>query len=225
MHLGDGPELSKELEARLGRRYDIELQLRDFDVIFSVKVDEPDHINLEEMKALLLFVKWILRSASRFAHRIVVLIDSKVVVGAVTKGRSSSFPLNRLIKRLAATCFAGGIVLHCVFIPTSHNPSDWPSRGGPDTWPRALRKRSIARRAIPLCPGCGVAFKNHPLHLRRRMRGKPGSIFNCCNGERGSYAYDTVAGIWVNYADWCVRRLETSPSTSARLRKMLSRLD
>ena len=100
-----------------------------------------------EGRALLRYVRWILRSKKRFGHRLVVLLDSKVVIGAVTKGRSSSRPLNALLRQLAALCFAGGLVLHCVFIPTSHNPSDWPSRGGPATWPSALRKSTKPVRA------------------------------------------------------------------------------
>ena len=77
---------------------------------------------------------------ARFCHRIVVLLDSKVVIGAVCKGRSSSIPLNRILRQLASLCFAGGLVLHCIFIPATHNPADWPSRGGPGTWPAALRR-------------------------------------------------------------------------------------
>ena len=49
-------------------------------------------------------------------------MDSKVVVGAVIKGRPSSLAFNRLMKRVAALCFAGGLVLHVAFIPTMPNP-------------------------------------------------------------------------------------------------------
>ena len=137
--LARGPELSEELSARLGPRHALGLSLGDFRVVLSVAVSEPQHINLEEGRALLRYVRWLLRSRSRFGHRVVVLIDSRVVIGAVTKGRSFSVPLNAILRRLAALCFAGGLILHCVFVPTSHNPSDWPSRGGPSTWPNELR--------------------------------------------------------------------------------------
>ena len=39
--VGDGPELPAELAARLGPRDDLDLELRDFDVIFSVRVESP----------------------------------------------------------------------------------------------------------------------------------------------------------------------------------------
>ena len=87
-------------------------------------------------------MRWVLRSPVRFGHRLVVLLDSRVVVGAVGKGRSGSVPLNRLLRRLGALTFAGGLALFVVFIPTGHNPADYPSRGGPASWPRALRAAS-----------------------------------------------------------------------------------
>ena len=47
--------------------------------------------------------------------------------------------LNVLLRRVAALVLAAGLRLHLVFVPSAHNPSDPPSRGGPATWPRALR--------------------------------------------------------------------------------------
>jgi hypothetical protein len=138
--LDSGPALSDALVARLGPRHILDLALRDFQVVLSVRVTNGQHINVEEGHALIRYVKWILRSRHRFGHRVVILIDSKVVIGAVTKGRSSSMALNAVVRRIAALCFAGGLTLHCVFIPTSHNPGDWPSRGGPATWPADLRR-------------------------------------------------------------------------------------
>jgi len=143
---GEHVELSTASEARprqlLSRPHHLNLGLHDFEVVFSVRVECPRHINLEEAEALLHFVRWVLRSPARFGRRLVVLLDSRVVVGAVGKGRSGSVPLNRLLRRLAALTFAGGLALFVVFIPTAHNPADHPSRGGPDTWPGALRAAS-----------------------------------------------------------------------------------
>ena len=57
MQLHEGQELAEALEMRLGRRHDLGIRLRDFDVIFSVRVVSPGHINLEEGRALITFVK------------------------------------------------------------------------------------------------------------------------------------------------------------------------
>ena len=135
--VGDGPELPAELAARLGPRY-LDLELRDFDVIFSVRVESPNHIHIDDGIAVIRFLKWVLRSKQRFRHRIVLLVNSKVALGAIAKGRSFFKALNTLVRRVAALCFAGGIVLHCVFIPTKHNPADWPSRGDSPGIPPAV---------------------------------------------------------------------------------------
>ena len=115
-----GTELPAEAEARsrrLGLRHRLGLTMGDFEVLFSIRVEAPQHINLEEERALIRYLQWILRSPGRFRHRIVVLVDSRVVVGGTTKGRSGSAQLNVLLRRVAALVLAGGILLHLVFIP------------------------------------------------------------------------------------------------------------
>ena len=148
--LDDGPCLDHRA-ANLGPRHNLGLSMASFEVVLCARVLSPGHINVEEAKALLSYVRWLLRSGERAGHRVIVLLDSKVVVGAVAKGRSSSWPLNQVIRGLAAMCFAGGLRLNLVFIPTEHNPSDHPSRGGPATWPSDLKKhrRERLRRAPP----------------------------------------------------------------------------
>ena len=200
--------LSAELSARLGPRHDLQLELRNFDVIFSVRVESPNHINIEEGVAVIRYLRWVLRSTQRFRHRVVLLVDSKVALGAIAKGRSSSKPLNALVRRAAALCFAGGLVLHCVFIPTKHNPSDWPSRGDATTWPAALRRRLYKVDRPKVCPGCGQLPQNHPLHLPKRARGKQGFFDNCCIGPGGGYAYDYDGCVWVNYSVWHAKHLQ-----------------
>ena len=86
--VGDGPSLPPELAARLGPRYDLNLELRDFDVIFSVRVESPNHINIEEAAAVIRYLRCVFRSTKRFRHRVVLLIDRKVALGAIAKGRS-----------------------------------------------------------------------------------------------------------------------------------------
>ena len=45
--------LDEKLPQRLGRSLDLSLQLRDFNVVFSVKVESSEHVNIEEVRALL----------------------------------------------------------------------------------------------------------------------------------------------------------------------------
>jgi hypothetical protein len=210
VRLDESPLLSDALSSRLGPRYDLGLQLSDFSVVFSVNIVSPGYINLEEAKALIHLVRWVLRSKRRFCHRLVVLVDSKVVIGGVTKGRSSSVQLNALIRKLAALCFAGNLLLHCVFIPTSHNPADWPSRGPYDTWHPALRRGSGRRPKAHSCPACGVEPKDHPLDQPRRLRGQGLP----CRGFGPRFFYDHQKQEWLSDLDSCMRRWRQADNTS-----------
>ncbi|CAE7407977.1 unnamed protein product, partial [Symbiodinium sp. CCMP2592] len=60
--------------------------------------------------------------------RCVNLTDSRVVLGAVAKGRSSSRNLNRVLRRCLALSLAGQKILYNVWVSTHANPSDFPSR-------------------------------------------------------------------------------------------------
>jgi hypothetical protein len=57
----------------------------------------PAHINLQEARALRREIKHLARADS-VAKRVLVFIDSLVVLGAFAKGRSSNFKLNRILR-------------------------------------------------------------------------------------------------------------------------------
>ena len=160
--------------------------------------------------------QWVLRSSSRFERRVVVMVDSKVIVGAVTKGRSCSIPINSILQRLAALCFAGGLVLHVVFVPTSHNPSDWPSRGGPETWPGALRWRAPFK--THKCPSCGVLASKHPLDAPRHLRGSSA----VCKGLGTRHAF--IDNDWVPDYMLTLGRIIAARSRRATLRSVFDAL-
>ena len=91
-----------ELAARLAPQYNLDLELQHFDVIFAVRAESPNRINIEEGVAVILYLRLLLRSRQRFGHRVVLLVDSKVTLGVIAKGRSSSKHLNALVRRAAA---------------------------------------------------------------------------------------------------------------------------
>ena len=70
-------------------------------------------------------------SKIRSPHRAILLVDSRVVVGAFSKGRSSSRQLNRILRSLIGWSVAGEKSLHLVWVRSKSNPSDHPSRGLP----------------------------------------------------------------------------------------------
>jgi hypothetical protein len=97
--------------------------------IVSARWRRDEHINVLEVRATLLGVRWALSSPLSFRRRLLVLSDSAVAVGAIGKGRSSSPFLLRRLRSLAAHLLAGGLQLACCWLPSGVNPADRPSRG------------------------------------------------------------------------------------------------
>ena len=87
-----------------------------------------EHIGVREARAFTTGIRWVLSHPSSIDRRIVMLSDSTNVVGAVSKGRSSSFQLLRCLRRISALLLAGGLRVSVVWVPTESNPADEPSR-------------------------------------------------------------------------------------------------
>ena len=87
------------------------------------------HINILEEAALLRLVNRLGRRS--IPLRTVVLVDSHVVRGATSKGRTSSKALSSVLRRGCAGSVAYGLYLVLPFCPTRLNPADDPSRGVP----------------------------------------------------------------------------------------------
>lgn len=86
-----------------------------------------EHINSLELRSLLLAVRWVL-SHKVVDCRVLMFSDSRVVVDAVRKGRSSSFALLRVMRSLSALLLVSGLRLELSWIPSELNPADGPSR-------------------------------------------------------------------------------------------------
>lgn len=86
------------------------------------------HINLLELQSVLLCFRRLSTLSSAINSRIIFLIDSRVAVGCLAKGRSSSSPLLHAVRRVSAVCLALGIHPFFVWIPSECNPADEPSR-------------------------------------------------------------------------------------------------
>lgn len=90
--------------------------------------DRSEHINVLELRAALTAVRWALSFPTSVNHRLLILSDSQVVVGAANKGRSSSRPLLRRLRALAALVLASGVRVTLRWVPSEVNPADGPSR-------------------------------------------------------------------------------------------------
>ena len=97
------------------------------------------------------------------AKRVLVFIDSLVVLGAFAKGRSSSFKLNGILRSTLPYLTLGFLEVALIWVSTKANPADHPSRGValphpvpvPDQFKHLARTRS--REAARLEVFAGVA--------------------------------------------------------------------
>lgn len=96
--------------------------------LFSAPWLYPAHINVLEMIALVLGVRWLVSRPRAFGHRVLFLCDSSACVGAVNKGRSSAFKLLQKLRPLTALLLAHDIALEVAWVPSKENPADAPSR-------------------------------------------------------------------------------------------------
>ena len=94
------------------------------------------HINIQEMKVALKQLKNSIKQSDA-GLRLVNLCDSRVVCGAWAKGRSSSRKLNALLRRVLGHSVAGRKCLVHVWVGTSKNLVDHPSRNAPIPEPQA----------------------------------------------------------------------------------------
>ena len=88
-----------------------------------------EHINVLELRMALDVMK--LAGRNQRGSRVFVWMDSKVALGVVHKGRSSSVALNALARLLAVAGFLTDCVLLAAYVPTDANPADGPSRQTP----------------------------------------------------------------------------------------------
>lgn len=90
--------------------------------------DQEEHINCKEMRAAATALRWVASLPSAFAKRALLLSDSSVTTGVVSKGRSSAFTILQISRHIAAVAFAFNIQLYVRWIPSQSNPSDKASR-------------------------------------------------------------------------------------------------
>lgn len=87
-----------------------------------------EHINLFELRAVTTSLRWVLSFPSSVDRRLLLLCDSQVAVGALMKGRSSSQPILRRLRHIAALLLASGLRVCARWIASHLNPADEPSR-------------------------------------------------------------------------------------------------
>ena len=135
--MGTADTLDTEVP-RVGVPVELPFSKDSFTDVLSIRAQHTSHSGAMKAHALLLLIKWLLRSAGRLNSRAVVGIDAQVVMYAAIKGRTNAPTLNRIFKSIAAHCLADGLLLYPLYVPSEFNPADAPSRG--------RRRRPCVRR-------------------------------------------------------------------------------
>ena len=123
-------QLGTDLPARYHRlRASIPSKLwRWKDVAGWRRTGDVEHINALELRAFKTAIVWRLKELEEGECRFLHLIDSLVVLRALSRGRSSNRRLRRTLCRIGALQLAGGLVGVWGYVDTHQNPADRPSR-------------------------------------------------------------------------------------------------
>ena len=117
-----------------------------------------EHINIQELRVISMIARRC--SLDRKAwKKILVATDSKVALGAVSKGRSSSGPLLRQCRMICSVSLVCQIRLVARYLENERNPADGPSRmkaiGAAAETILAHKDRVILRKLASQRSGCG----------------------------------------------------------------------
>ena len=91
---------------------------------------QPEHINCLEMRAILTSIKWRICHHHHLSTRFLHLTDSLVALHCLSRGRSSSRKLRRVVCRINALLLGGSAQALWGYVHTDQNPADKPSRWG-----------------------------------------------------------------------------------------------
>jgi hypothetical protein len=86
------------------------------------------------MRAASTAIRWMLSHPKSINKRVMMMNDSQVTVGVMSKGRTSSHILLRRMRSISAHILASGIEVYTRWIPSQLNPADKPSRKYSPRW-------------------------------------------------------------------------------------------
>jgi hypothetical protein len=116
---------------------------------FRLACLDDSHINIKELRAAHIYFRRRAKGGQRgHWQRVILLCDSRVVVGAITHGRSPSKKINNILRKMLPTILAGGLYPIMLWLPSGANPADPPSRGkSVQLWLKHMRRDAKARRS------------------------------------------------------------------------------
>ena len=87
-----------------------------------------EHITLQECRTVVKLCRMLSAHASGHDSVVFSLQDNRPTSGSISKGRSPSFGLNRLLRMKSAVCIAARLRLFLPWIESARMPADWLSR-------------------------------------------------------------------------------------------------
>ena len=109
--------------------------------VFMAKWRHPEHINVLELRAVEVALRWCASRPRCASSRLVFLSDSQVVVAGLRRGRSSSYSLLSIYRRITAVLLMLDSRIIPVWIRSRENPADGLSRG--IALPHSMRVREV----------------------------------------------------------------------------------
>ena len=97
-------------------------------VNFTCHWKQKEHINALELRSIILALQWRVRHLGNLDCRLLHLTDSYVNMSIISKGRTSSVMLARLLRKLAALCLGFSLFPFLIHVESTENPTDEGSR-------------------------------------------------------------------------------------------------
>ena len=140
----DGSTAEPE-KPRVGNPHRLHLRQEDFRDVLSIRAQRREHSGILELKGVLLGLRWLLRSTSRFGSRLLFLIDAKAALCAVAKGRSGSSFFNGTLCSISALLLTTSCLLRRLYMQSEDNSANHPSR---ERWRRPETKTVLKKHSF-----------------------------------------------------------------------------
>ena len=122
--------VTRELERHVDKVNDLGDCLH-WKVTGSYEFRRTSHVNLQELRAIKVELNKMGRAGTPIHQVQPLLCDSQVCCAVLSKGRSSSYKLNGILRSMLPTMLVLDVCFAANWIGTKHNPADHPSRGAP----------------------------------------------------------------------------------------------
>ena len=116
------------LGAKVFPRQSVQAQWWNWKIEYKKRWKIPSHINALELEAILLSVKHQITRFHLSDKRIFHISDSYVCISIVSKGRTSSKMLQRILSQISAHLLAHGLQMIMAHVESTDNPTDKDSR-------------------------------------------------------------------------------------------------